>query len=76
MDKLWLYNIFLELVTVANWKFVHVVVIVAIQLHTFGALQTMQYSFKPKAFMIIRNQSQKIALNIDAPSDRAEGVVD
>lgn len=59
-----------------NWKFVHVVDTVAIQSHTFGDQQTMQYFFKPKVFMIILNQNQKIALNIGEQSDQEEEAED
>lgn len=56
---------FSVLVKLVNWRFVHAVVIAAIQSHISGDQPTMQYSFKPKEFTIIHDLSQKTALNID-----------
>lgn len=59
------------LATEANWTFVRVAATAAIQSHTSGARPAMQYSSKPKAFTIIRVQSQRIAPNIVEQLDRA-----
>lgn len=66
---------FIALVPLENWKFGHAEAIVAIQSLTFGVQPTMQYSSKPKAFTIIRNQNQRTALNIDELLDPEEGAV-